>query len=111
MGLMACDRDDPPSRETLAPAGPAFEERWTPAAASVALVAAASDNAWQQLQAAAPSPAPPATAPQEVLPKATAMDIAQYRAELRRKHDDSLCEHGRRYYHVGQHEYWRCRRS
>ena len=55
---------------------------------------------------------PPVEAPQAVeaspqqLPLATEDDIRQARGEHQRHRD--ICPHGRRYYTIGHHRYWRC---
>jgi|tagenome__1003787_1003787.scaffolds.fasta_scaffold20937752_2 hypothetical protein len=50
--------------------------------------------------------APPVEAPHQQLPLATEDDIRQAKGEHQRHRD--ICPHGRRYYTIEHHRYWRC---
>jgi hypothetical protein len=51
--------------------------------------------------------APPVTAPPETLPPATEDDIRQAEEEHHRHRD--ICPHGRTYFTIEHHQYWRCK--
>jgi hypothetical protein len=50
---------------------------------------------------------PPVASPPEQLPLATEDDIKQAEAEHHRHSD--ICRHGRTYFTIQHHEYWRCK--
>jgi hypothetical protein len=52
--------------------------------------------------------APPVTVPHETLPLATEDDIRQAEEEHHRHRD--ICPHGRTYFTIEHHQYWRCKR-
>jgi hypothetical protein len=82
-----------------------FDERWIlikkgdrlPLPATTPFVAAAAQS----------DAAPPVTAPPEQLPLATEDDIRQAEEEHHRHRD--ICPHGRTYFTVEHHQYWRCK--
>jgi hypothetical protein len=94
-----------------------FDQRWAtimePRSAPATSSAASPPPAPSALSAdvAAPPPAPPKAIPKaapEATPKAT--PIRNAHAEERLTHREGICEHGKRYYYRGRHQYWRCRR-
>jgi len=52
--------------------------------------------------------APPVTVPPETLPLATEDDLRQAEEEHHRHRD--ICPHGRTYFTIEHHQYWRCKR-
>jgi hypothetical protein len=82
----------------------AFEDRWQGGNHAVLLAA-------RMLAGTAA----PAVAEQTVgrvqIAEATAADIEQFEAEKRaRATRDGICTLGKRYYYIGRHQYWRCKR-
>ncbi len=85
--------------------GSDFDERWNPirkgdrlplpTSTAFAVATAQSDVA------------PPVAAPPEQLPLATEDDIRQAEAEHHRHRD--ICPHGRTYFSIEHHQYWRCK--
>src|SRR5262249_25176277 len=57
--------------------------------------------------AAQPEVAPPVASQAEQLPPATEDDLRQAEAEHHRHRD--ICPHGRTYFTVEHHQYWRCK--
>jgi hypothetical protein len=53
-----------------------------------------------------PEVAPPVAPPPEQLPLATEDDMMQAEAEHHRQRD--ICRHGRTYFTIQHHQYWRC---
>ncbi|SRR5579871_105860 len=58
------------------------------------------------LATAQPEIAPAVPAPPQQLPLATEDDLRQAEAEHERRRD--ICPHGRTFFLVGHHQYWRC---
>jgi hypothetical protein len=56
---------------------------------------------------AQPEVAPPAASQPDQLPPATEDDIRQAEAEHHRHRD--ICPHGRTYFTIERHQYWRCK--
>lgn len=85
----------------------AFEDRWQGANHAVLLAAVAS-----RMQAAnAAPPVAEQTVGRVQIAEATAADIEQFEAEKRaRTTRDNICALGKRYYYIGRHQYWRCKR-
>ena len=62
-------------------------------------------------RAAAAPPAAEQTVGRVQIAEATAADLEQFAAEKRaRATRDGICAYGKRYYNIGRHEYWRCKR-
>ena len=78
-----------------------FEERWISIKKSDRLpLAFAAGNALPEL-------APPVAPPPGQLPLATKDDLRQAAEEHQRRRD--ICRHGRTYFTIAHHQYWRCR--
>ena len=85
----------------------AFEDRWQGANHAVLLAAVAS----RMPAGIAAPPAAEQTVGRVQIAEATAADIEQFTAEKRaRATRDGICALGKRYYTIGRHEYWRCKR-
>jgi hypothetical protein len=86
----------------------AFEDRWQDANHAVLHAAVASR---MLAGIAAPPPAAEQTVGRVQIAEASAADIEQFEAEQRtRATRDGICALGKRYYYIGRHQYWRCKR-
>jgi hypothetical protein len=83
-------------------AGNDFDERWVPLKSDRLPVAAPLAVA----AAEAVPPPQPVSVPLEQLPLATEDDLRQAEAEHHRHRD--ICPHGRTYFTIEHHQYWRC---
>ena len=83
--------------------GSDFDERWIPLKSDRLPVAAAAPFAVAEAESVPP---PPVAAPLEQLPLATEDDMRQAEAEHHRHRD--ICPHGRTYFTIEHHQYWRC---
>jgi hypothetical protein len=81
-----------------------FDERWIPIAKGDRLQLPA--PAPFAVAAAQPEVVPPVAPPPEQLPLATEDDLRQAEAEHHRHSD--ICRHGRTYFTIQHHQYWRC---
>jgi hypothetical protein len=84
-------------------AGSDFDERWIPIKSDRL---PSSTSAPLAVAEAESVPPPPVAAPLEQLPLATEDDMRQAEAEHHRHRD--ICPHGRTYFTIEHHQYWRC---
>jgi len=82
-----------------------FDERWPPSERGDRLPLPT--LAPFAVAAEPPELASPVAVPPEQLPLATEDDIRQAEAEHHRHRD--ICPHGRTYFTIEHHQYWRCR--
>jgi len=83
--------------------GSDFDERWVPLKSDRLPVAAVAPFAVAEAESVPPQPV---EAPLEQLPLATEDDMRQAEAEHHRHRD--ICPHGRTYFTIEHHQYWRC---
>jgi hypothetical protein len=83
--------------------GSDFDERWIPVKSDRLPLGAAAPFAVAEAESVPP---PPVAAPLEQLPLATDDDMRQAEAEHHRHRD--ICPHGRTYFTIEHHQYWRC---
>ena len=86
-----------------------FDERWISTRKSdrLPLVASTPVAAASTQSEVAPSEVAPPVASTSQLPRATEDDIRQADAEHHRHRD--ICPHGRTYFTIERHRYWRCK--
>src|ERR1700751_2737535 len=83
--------------------GSDVDERWIPVKSDRLPLGAAAPFAVAEAESVPP---PPVAAPLEQLPLATDDDMRQAEAEHHRHRD--ICPHGRSYFTIEHHQYWRC---
>jgi hypothetical protein len=86
-------------------AGSDFNERWISIKSD--RLPSAMQPPFMVATAQPPEVAPPVAPPPEQLPQATEDDLRQAEEEHHRHRD--VCPHGRTYFTIEHHQYWRCK--